>query len=216
MRIERPSLVREAAYERLKRAITEGEFLPGDRLAEPELATRLGVSRTPVREAIQRLAQEGLVELLPGRGARVKRLSPLEVAEVYEVRSAIEAEAARLAAERATDAEIASLARLQARIEALDPDDHKAQTEADLAFHAALVEAAHNRRLGEFFHSLDALLALIKRYSRDQNQSPATLAEHRSIVEALRARDPEAAACAVRRHVERFKNLVLERIEEEA
>ena len=80
MRVERPLLIREAVYDRLKSAIVEGELAPGARMLEVELAEKLGVSRTPVREALVRLAQEGLAELLPGRGARVRVLSPAEVA----------------------------------------------------------------------------------------------------------------------------------------
>ena len=212
MQIARPPLVREAAYEKLKRALTEGHLAPGARLSEPELAELLGVSRTPVREALMRLAQEGLVELLPGRGARVRALTPEEVREVYEVRGALEAEAARLAATRHAPADLAALAAAQAELEALPPGAQSAQTAADARFHAALVAAAKNRELERLFHQLDAKLALARRFSADENQSPKTLAEHRAILKALKARDPEAAARAARAHVERFKALLASRL----
>ena len=214
MQIERPTLVREAAYERLKAALARGELAPGARLFEPELAGLLGVSRTPVREALMRLAQEGLIELLPGRGARVRVLSPDEVAEVYEVRAALEAEAARLAATRHAPDDLAALAAAQAELEALPSGDVGAQTAADARFHALLVAAAKNRELERLFHQLDAKLALARRFSTDENQSPKTLAEHRAILEALKAHDPEAAARAARAHIERFKALVARRLKE--
>jgi len=214
MRISRPGLVREAAYERLRAALARGELAPGARLFEPELAGLLGVSRTPVREALMRLAQEGLVELLPGRGARVRVLSPDEVAEVYEVRAALEAEAARLAALRASPAAKTALAEAEAELHRIPPEDVAAQTAADARFHAALVAASGNRELERLFHQLDAKLALARRFSSDENQSPKTLAEHRAILEAILASDPDRAAAAARAHIERFKALVARRLKE--
>ncbi len=214
MRVERPTLIREAVYDRLKSAIVEGELAPGARMLEVELAEKLGVSRTPVREALLRLAQEGLAELLPGRGARVRVLSPAEVAEVYEVRAALEAEAARLAALRASGGELEELAQLEAALHEIPRADLAAQTRADARFHARLVALSKNRELERLFHQLDAKLALARRFSADENQSPKTLAEHRAIVEALKSRNPEAAAQAARAHIERFKALVASRLAE--
>ncbi|WP_287370368.1 GntR family transcriptional regulator [Oceanithermus sp.] len=216
MRIERPNLVREAAYERLKRRILEGVLRPGARLSEPALAQALGVSRTPVREALQRLAQEGLVELRPGRGARVRVLSPREVEEVYEVRALIEGEAAARAAGRCDEA---GLHRLEAALDALetaDPDDYAAQIAADERFHALLVAAGGNRVLEQVFHDLDAALALTRQFSRDLNQTPETRAQHRAIVAAIRAGDAAAARAAAEAHVQAFKATVARRIQEAA
>ena len=94
----RPNQVREAVYRHLKDLLLSGRFSPGERLSEPLLAQELGVSRTPVREALMRLAEEGLVELVPGKGARVRVFAPEEVEEVYGVRALLEGEAAREAA----------------------------------------------------------------------------------------------------------------------
>ncbi|GEM90804.1 GntR family transcriptional regulator [Oceanithermus desulfurans] len=216
MRIERPNLVREAAYERLKRRILEGVLRPGARLSEPALAQALGVSRTPVREALQRLAQEGLVELRPGRGARVRVLSPREVEEVYEVRALIEGEAAARAAGRCDEA---GLRRLEAALDVLetaDPDDYAAQIAADERFHALLVAASGNRVLEQVFHDLDAALALTRQFSRDLNQTPETRAQHRAIVAAIHAGDAAAARAAAEAHVQAFKATVARRIQEAA
>jgi len=216
VRIERPNLVREAAYERLKRRILEGVLQPGARLSEPALAGALGVSRTPVREALQRLAQEGLVELRPGKGARVRVLSPREVEEVYEVRALIEGEAAARAAARC---DAAGVRRLEAALDALEaagPTDYAAQIAADERFHALLVAAGGNRVLEQVFHDLDAALALTRQFSRDLNQSPETRAQHRAIVAAIRTGDAAAARAAAEAHVEAFKTTVARRIQEAA
>ena len=109
----RPNQVREAVYRHLKDLLLSGRFSPGERLSEPLLAQELGVSRTPVREALMRLAEEGLVELVPGKGARVRVFAPEEVEEVYGVRALLEGEAAREAALRATPWELAELERLR-------------------------------------------------------------------------------------------------------
>ncbi|WP_457633660.1 GntR family transcriptional regulator [Oceanithermus desulfurans] len=216
MRIERPNLVREAAYERLKRRILEGVLRPGARLSEPALAQALGVSRTPVREALQRLSQEGLVELRPGRGARVRVLSPREVEEVYEVRALIEGEAAARAAGRCDEA---GLHRLEAALDALetaDPDDFAAQIAADERFHALLVAASGNRVLEQVFHDLDAALALTRQFSRDLNQTPETRAQHRAIVAAIRAGDAAAARAAANDPGQTLQDTVARRSQEEA
>ena len=214
MRIQRPNLVREATYDRLKRLIVEGRLLPGERLSEPALAEALGVSRTPVREALQRLAQEGLVELTPGKGARVRVLSPREVEEVYEVRALIEGEAAARAAERCSEEGVRRLEEALAELEGADPADYAAQIAADERFHAMLVAASGNRVLEQVFHDLDAALALTRQFSRDLNQSPETRAQHRAIVAAIRAGDAAAARAAAEAHVQAFKATVARRIQE--
>ncbi len=214
MRLQRPNLVREAAYERLKELIVGGRLQPGEHLSEPALAGSLGVSRTPVREALQRLAQEGLVEVQPGRGARVRTLTPAEVAEVYEVRALIEGEAARRAAGRCDEAGLARLEEALAELEGASPSDYAAQIAADARFHSLLVAAAGNGVLERLFHDLDSALALTRQYSRDLNQTPETRQQHHAITAAIRRRDPEAARAAAILHVLAFKDTVLRRIEE--
>jgi len=214
LRLQRPNLVREAAYERLKELIVGGRLQPGERLSEPALAGSLGVSRTPVREALQRLAQEGLVEVQPGRGARVRTLTPAEVAEVYEVRALIEGEAAGRAAGRCDEAGLTRLEEALAELESAAPGDYAAQIAADARFHSLLVAAAGNGVLERLFHDLDSALALTRQYSRDLNQTPETRQQHHAITAAIRRRDPEAARAAAILHVLAFKDTVLRRIEE--
>ncbi len=214
MRIERPGLVRQAAYEKLKELIISGRLGPGEHLGEPALAEALGVSRTPVREALQRLAQEGLVEMTPGKGARVRLLTPTEVDDVYEVRALIEGEAAFRAASRCDASGLARLEAALLELEGAEPGDYASQIAADASFHSLLVAAAGNQVLEQVFHDLDAALALTRQFSRDLNQTPETRQQHHAILLAIRARDPEAARRAALRHVKAFKDTVMARIRE--
>jgi DNA-binding GntR family transcriptional regulator len=210
----RPNQLREAVYRHLKDLLLSGRFAPEERLSEPLLAQELGVSRTPVREALMRLAEEGLVELVPGKGARVRRFAPEEVEEVYGVRALLEGEAARLAALRATPWE---LKELEERLEAIDQaprEDFAEQMRRDLEFHRALVRLSGNRTLFRLYEDLLSSLALVRSALPNLSQEETTRREHRAILEALKARDPEGARRAVEAHVERFKRLVLERLKE--
>ncbi len=212
----RPHPVREAVYRHLKDLLLAGRFAPGERLSEPLLAQTLGVSRTPIREALVRLAEEGLVELIPGRGARVRRFSPEEVEEVYGVRALLEAEAARALALRAGPEEVGALEALLLAIDQAPKEDYPEQMRRDLDFHRALVRLSGNRTLYRLYEDLLALLSLIRNTLPTLSQAEETRREHWAILEALRARDPEGAARAVVAHIERFKRLVLQALGGEA
>lgn len=212
MAFRRPNQVREAVYGHLKDLLLSGRFAPGERLSEPLLAQELGVSRTPVREALMRLAEEGLVELVPGKGARVRAFSPEEVEEVYGVRALLEGEAAREAALRATPWE---LAELEARLRAIDEaeaEDYPEQMRRDLEFHRALVRLSGNKTLFRLYEDLLSSLALVRSALPNLSQEEATRREHWAILEALRRRDPEGAKQAVEAHVGRFRHLVVGRL----
>lgn len=209
---QRPHSVREAAYSRLRESILGGLLTPGERISEPGLAEQLGISRTPVREALQRLAQEGLVELSPGRGARVRVLTPEEVLEVYEVRALLESEAARLAATNATKAELKGLEQYLKTLSSLPKESYTQQMQVDFDFHTALVKASHNRLLARIYQDLRATLALVRSNMQTRSQHPVTRKQHQAILQALQARDPKAAARAVREHVLHFRDLVTENL----
>jgi len=202
--------VREAAYLHLREAILGGTLLPGTRISEPGLAESLGISRTPVREALQRLSQEGLVELSPNKGARVRVITPREVREVYEVRALLEAEGARLAAQRASEAELEALAQ---RLEALDripAEQYPEQMRVDFEFHSLLMEASHNRTLARVYQDLRSGLALVRAHQQTLSQHPKTREQHRQILQALQVREAERAARAAKAHVLYFMEVVLE------
>ncbi len=210
---QRPHSVREAAYTHLRGAILAGALLPGARISEPGLAQELGVSRTPVREALQRLAQEGLVELLPGKGARVRVLSAEEVREVYDVRALLEGEAAALAAQNATEAELNRLERILQALDALPREAYVQQMQVDFDFHTALIEAAHNKTLARIYADLRSSLTLIRSFQQTLSQHPKTRAQHRAIVSALKARNSALASEAARAHVHYFRDLVMQSLQ---
>lgn len=210
---ERPQTIREAAYSHLREAILAGVLLPGNRISEPTLAEQLGISRTPVREALQRLSQEGLVELTPAKGARVRVLSADEVREVYEVRAMLEGEAAKLAAHKASSNEIVALGKHLEHLDTLHSDDFAEQMRVDFEFHTQLVEAAHNQTLTRIYSDLRSSLALIRAYQQTLSQHPKTRDQHQQILRALSERNPEQAAYAAKTHVMHFMEIVLDHME---
>ena len=197
----------EQAYVRLREAILDRSLPPGTRLSVPAVARRLGVSRSPAREAIARIAGDGLATLVPRKGAVVASITPADLLEIYELREVLEGLAARLAAERASADALAELddlvARHRAAIEAGDVAGHM---ELDQAFHRAIRVAAGNGRLLE---PLDRLQAQVRIAMGTTRHSPGGMpqahAEHEGILAALRARDAERAEAAARAHIGRLR-----------
>ncbi len=204
------TVLREQVKELLLERILTGRVKPGERLVETRIAQELGTSQAPVREALRDLELLRLVESEPFRGARVRAITPEEIAEVYPVRAALEEVAAR---ETATHLDAGTDARLAAEVEAMRAaaaagDDHS-QVEHDVEFHRLIVEASGNRTLLEVWTSLRLeARTLITLLTTDLDR--AELAEsHQAILEALRGGDPAVAGRAVRDHVEGFGPLLL-------
>lgn len=194
------------AYHRLLDEIREGKLLPGDRLRETELADRLGVSRTPVREAIRQLEADGLVEHVPRLGASVRKLDYPEVMELYEMRAVLEGTAARMAARAASDIEIEELIALNNTLSEVGTGPEAARL--NRLFHANLLDSAKNRYLARSVASLQkALLILGPTMLSVDERAKAADAEHRSILEALQARDEAGAEHAMRKHIEASQRL---------
>ncbi|WP_270934147.1 GntR family transcriptional regulator [Falsiroseomonas oryzae] len=188
------------AYARIREAIRDGTLTPGLRLTETDLAARFGVSRTPVRQAIAKLESEGLLSHEPRRGLTVTRPDHAQVMELYVMREILEGAAARLAAQHATETEIAAMAEL---IEA-EPDSMSAPrtlAEINLRLHGLIYLAARNRYLLRSLEQLSATMALLPSLLMQGNRAEAAHAEHRAILDALRRRDPQAADDAARAHV---------------
>ena len=211
LQFERPNSIREAAYKHLREAILTGSLVPGKRISEPALAQKLGLSRTPIREALQYLSKEGLVDITPHKGARVRLLSFREIKEVYEVRAILESEGARLAALHASEQELKQIHRQLNQLNALDPDHLLAQRQADMAFHASFVAAGQNQTLQRLFNDLQGSLSLLRAYTSNLSQTSETQAQHLAILHAIRDKQPEAAAKAAKVHVLYFLELLLER-----
>lgn len=202
----------------LRRAIVEGRLPPGKPLSENQLATEHGVSRTPVREALRLLMEEGLVEMLPGRKVRVAVPRPGDVRDIYDVRAVLETEAVRrllrddetatrviAEMERACDVADAALAR----------GDLTALAAANEHFHAALVSALGNRRLLSHYQTVYNLVALYRYQSlRIEYWAEAGNAEHRALLDRLRRRDEAAAIDLLRAHIDSACALVCRRYEQ--
>lgn len=190
----------QSAYRRLLEDIRGGTLLPGARLRETDLADRLGISRTPVREAIRQLEADGLVIHLPRQGATIRSLDHAEVVELYEMRAVLEGTAARLAARAASDIELAELAALNAEL-AATPAGPQAR-EVNRQFHRSLLDAARNRFLLKSMSALQkTLLILGPTTLADPDRAMAAVAEHAAVLAALEARDGAGAEAAMRAHV---------------
>jgi DNA-binding GntR family transcriptional regulator len=197
----------------LRQRILHGEVRPGERLNEVEIAGDFGVSRGPIREALQRLACDGLVELQAHRGAFVRRLGPAEVRDLFEVRLALETTVARLAAQRATDAQLADLdALVRAGADPIGPADVRFQGARDL--HARLAEATGNPALVVHLTLVNQELRLLRTRSGEvPARAEHAVAEHAEIVAAVRAGDADGAAAAMDAHLRSALTHVLSAME---
>ena len=194
------------AYERLKDEIRSNHLPPGFQAPEPEIALRLGMSRTPVREALIRLEAEGLVELIPRRGARVLPILRADMQEIYEILTALEPEAAAsLAERRPSAAELAPLDEATNRMEsALAANDLDAWAEADDMFHRMLLALHGNERLSNFVSSLYDQAHRARIVTLRLRERPVrSTEEHREILEHLRSGDAKATHRAFRDHRQR-------------
>jgi DNA-binding GntR family transcriptional regulator len=193
----------ERVLAHLREEILANRLQAGSELQESALAAQLGVSRAPVREALGRLATEGLVVVRPRRGAVVRELSKDDFLEAYQVREALEAMAARLATFRLDAEELARLEQLTSTMEKhAEQDEIDAFFEANAAFHAALVDASGNRRLQELYAQLVGQMNRYRRRSLALRGSlHQSVAEHRTILAALAGRDPDRAARLVADHI---------------
>lgn len=198
-------------HRRLRHRLLLGDWPPGTRLREAELADAYGVSRTPVREAVRRLLQEGLLEARPTQGVRVREPDLRAALDAYDVREALEGMAARLAAERATPDGRRDLTEILVRLEASADDDPAAQVEADLAFHRRVAELSGNESLIRALDGLAGQVVPLKVHTRDQNAALATRRQHRAVADAIVRGDGDAAETAMRGHVAWFRSLLADR-----
>ncbi|SEG86604.1 DNA-binding transcriptional regulator, GntR family [Thermomonospora echinospora] len=194
----------DTAYEAVRQMILSGEAAPGTRLGEAELAEMLGLSRTPVREALQRLGADGLVEVLPHRGARVVLWTAADLEEIFELRTLLEpyaaARAARIGLEEPVLIELRGLCAAMERAAAERELARLAQLNS--RFHAALIDASGNQRLPAMLTSVmhaPLILGTFHRY--DAETMARSMAHHREVVDAIAARDPEWAASVMRSHL---------------
>lgn len=190
-----------AAFDALMAALRDGTYAPGDRLREAEVSARLGLSRTPVREALRRLEAEGIVVHRPRAGATIRRLDQGEVVELYEMRIVLERTAAELGAKHGTEAEFDTLDALNAAIAGADDPARAAALNGD--FHRTLYRAGRNRFLLDAARALNnALLLLGPTTYTDPDRIAEVSDQHRAITDALRAGDATAAGAAAEAHLQ--------------
>jgi DNA-binding GntR family transcriptional regulator len=211
-RLSTPSTISQQVYERLRREVLTGSLGPGRWLRELELAGTLGVSRTPVREAVRRLAQEGLLELSPNRGVRVRSITLEEMVDVYRVRELVESAAAAAAARHRTHDDVARLHDLLAAIAAIPAEDAALHIETDDAFHESIALAARSAALLDVVRLLNRRVTRVKILTRDTNASAGTREQHRAIVDAIAAGDAAEAEAAMRRHIATYRDLLAQRL----
>jgi DNA-binding GntR family transcriptional regulator len=195
-------------YESLRDAISDGRIAGGERVREEEVARNLGVSRTPVREALQRLQQRGILVLGAGRGLVVAQLSQQQVIELYAMREILEGSAARFAATHATAAEIDILYQLQ---EELRTAEGAAHVSLNRRFHQAIYEAAHNRYLMQTLDSLLDSFALLRSSTlRVPHRQRDSDEERRRIIAAIEKHDPDLAEREAREHIMQARRIRFE------
>jgi DNA-binding GntR family transcriptional regulator len=192
----------EAVFRSLCQALRVGLYRPGDRLREEEVAQRLKVSRTPVREALGRLMAKGLVEPAGGRGLIVRSLDTAEVLELYAMREILEGAAARLAAQHASQPEIDALIDLEQSFEA-HLDDAAEMARLNRVFHETIFRAARNRYLDSALQELQDGIALLGPTTFSVGGRPATaVEEHRALIDAIASRNPDLAERLARVHIQ--------------
>ncbi|MFJ6573467.1 GntR family transcriptional regulator [Streptomyces sp. NPDC091292] len=210
-RLERPGPLRERVYEALLELITTRALQPGQHLVESELAGHLGVSRQPVREALQRLNTEGWVDLRPAQGAFVHEPTEEEADQLLSVRTLLEAEAARLAAAKAGSDGIAALEALCARGErAVEDGDVDLVVATNAAFHAKVMELAGNLVLSELAGQVDRRVRWYYTPVARQRGRQSWI-EHRELIAAISGRDEQRATEVMRAHTEHTRTTYHER-----
>jgi len=200
-----PVSLADKAYQAIRELIVSLELAPGAVIDEPELMERLGIGRTPVREGLRRLAHERLVEVYPRRGMFVTGVDVRELARLSEVRAVLEPEAARLAAERATDLDRTAIAELLDELGAGGRNDRELM-ELDERIHGAVYRAAHNDLLEATLGQYYVLALRIWSMALDrQEELEEAVDAHRTLLEAIRDGDGERAAETMRAHVQNFE-----------
>ena len=208
--------LREVVSETLRQAIKDGVLKPGERLMEIQLADELGVSRTPIREAIRKLELEGFVVMVPRRGTYVADISLKDIAQVFEIRSALEELAAGLAAERITPDELEYLERILVEInEYIDNDEFDKIVDADVRFHDVLYHASRNQRLVDILNNLrEQMYRYSIEYLKKKECYPQLLNEHQTIIDAIAGHDKELATKFTSQHIKNQAETVVGTIRE--
>ena len=209
--------LRDVVFNTLRQAILKGELKPGERLMEIQLANKLGVSRTPVREAIRKLELEGLVLMIPRKGAEVAKITRQDMEDVLEVRTALEELAVKDACDHITDAQLSELKKASNEFKKalLEGKDLVTCADADMHFHDVILSATNNRRLIQMLNNLSEQMYRYRmEYLKDERTHKTLIEEHDAIRRALKKHDKVKAGAAIRVHIDNQKRSILESLTE--
>ena len=208
--------LRDVVFYTLRQAILKGELEPGERLMEMQLAEQIGVSRTPIREAIRKLELEGLVLMIPRRGAIVAKITEKDLKDVLEVRASLERLSTKLACERMEEETIEELREAQEAFKAaLRGDDITLQAQKDVEFHDVIYKSTNNLRLIQMLNNLrEQMYRYRLEYLKDGTSHQKLVEEHEAIIEALSRRDTEETTNIMVGHVYNQEQAVMRKIHE--
>ncbi len=203
--------LREVIFTSLREAIIVGELKPGERLMEVQLADKMGVSRTPVREAIRKLELEGLVVMLPRKGAHVADLSAKDIMDVLEIRATLDGLASSLAASRITDDEIRDLKHVQSQfISHVEKDNLQGSIKKDVEFHDIIYRASRNDRLVQISGNLwEQVQRFRVTYMKEVRNSNEIVREHNEILEAISERNIDQARLYAQMHIRKQEEKII-------
>lgn len=206
--------LREVIFNTLREAIIVGELKPGERLMEVQLAEKMGVSRTPVREAIRKLELEGLVNMIPRKGAHVADLSVKDIMDVLEVRASLDGLATALSAERITEDELKELKHVQMQfIGYVEKDNLQGSVKKDVEFHDIIYRSSRNDKLIQIASNLREQVQRFRViYLKDYSSTKEIIKEHTDIYEAILNRDPETAQKIAQRHIKNQEETIIKSI----
>lgn len=206
--------LREVIFDTLREAIIVGELKPGERLMEVQLANKMGVSRTPVREAIRKLELEGLVEMLPRKGAHVADLSVKDIMDALEVRATLDGLATFLSAERITEDEIKELKHIQSQfVNFVEKDNLHGSVKKDVEFHDIIYRSSRNDKLIQITNNLREQVQRFRViYIKDYSSSRELIKEHEDICDAIAKRDSAAARNFAQKHIKNQEEAIIRAI----
>lgn len=202
--------LRDVVFHTLREAILKGELKPGERLMELQLAAKLGVSRTPIREAIRMLEQEGLAVTVPRKGAEVARMTEKDMEDVLQIREVLDELAVKLACDNITRKEIRELESKTVQFEnSIRSGDIKSIALADVDFHDVIYRAAGNKKLVTMLDNLrEQIFRYRVEYLKDEKAYPTLIREHREILQALDRHDKDQVVKTMKAHVEKQAEVV--------